>query len=124
VSSLLDLHSVAALPLGGIAACVNGEPTHSTTPIWRFSAGSLLSLRSALLARAPDTSRVAQFLEPVTFRNDVSHKLDPNLDSAPPGLVESEALNATGLIAWMFREELIAKICALIPDAGAGLCEK
>jgi len=38
--------------------------------------------------------------------------------------VESEALNATGLIAWMFRDELIAKICALIPDAGAGLCEK
>jgi hypothetical protein len=75
-------------------------------------------------AAAPDISRAAQFLEPVKFATAYSQKLAPSLDpKAPPAIVGSEAIDSLGLLCWMFRSEMIAKLQGMVTENRAAISQ-
>jgi len=75
-------------------------------------------------AAEPDTTRVVELLEPVAF---VTTALRADIHNAGAAVAFSEVPDAIGLIAWLFRDQLIAKVEASIDavaDDKAALSER
>jgi hypothetical protein len=69
-------------------------------------------------AAAPDAVRTVKSLEPVGFATARVRALALSLDpKSPPPLVHAEIPDAVGLVAWLWRDQLISKITPSIDEA-------
>ena len=73
----------------------------------------------------PNVARVMKFLEPIHFATTFSQGLAQNVDpKLTPAIVANEAIDSLGVLCWMFRSEMIAKLQGMVTESADAVSQK